>query len=145
MIAYFDSSSIVKWFFDEQYAEIARSIKDETDATFTSLISYPEVLSSINRAWKEGRCTKSDMELVQNEFIRIWRDFLWIKPNEKLILDTRELIFKYGLRGFDSIHLASSLLVREQSNGMEIFFSSFDRILNKAAKKEGLIIHDFFI
>jgi len=145
VIAYFDSSSIVKWFFDEPYAEVARSIKDETDAAFTSLVSYPEVLSSFNRAWKEGRCSKSDMELVQNEFIRIWRDFLWIKPNEKLILDTRELISKYGLRGFDSIHLASSLLLREQSNGMEIFFSCFDRTLNKAAKKEGLTIHDFFI
>ena len=144
MIVYFDSSSIVKWFFDEPCAEIARSVKDEADMSFTSLISYPEVLSAFRRAWTEKRCSKSNMEIVQSEFLRIWRDFRWIKTNEILILNTRELIFRHGLRGYDAVHLASSLLLKEESHGMDIFFSCFDRHLNKAAKKEGLMIHELF-
>ena len=142
MIAYFDSSSIVKWFFEEPYSDIAISIKEEADKSFTSMISYPEVLSAFRRAWREGRCSKSDMEVVTDEFIRIWRDFLWVKPNDMLIQNSRGLIFRHELRGFDSIRLASSLLLKE--HGLDVFFSCFDRGLNRAAKNEGLMTHEFF-
>ena len=37
-----------------------------------------EVMSAIYRAWREDRCSKSDMELVRGEFLRIWPDFQWI-------------------------------------------------------------------
>jgi len=67
------------------------------------------------------------MEIVQGEFVRIWRDFRWIKPNEVLILNTRELIFSHGLRGYDAVHLASSLLLKEESDGMDIFFHALTK------------------
>ena len=142
MIAYFDSSSIVKWFFDEQYSELTRSMKDETDIAFTSSLSYPEVLSAFNRARREGRCKKSDMEIIRIEFQRIWNDFQWIKVNEKLINSTMELIFKHSLRGYDAVHLASALILKKESEISDLYFSCFDRTLNRAAKKEGLLIHN---
>lgn len=142
MIAYFDSSSIVKWFFDEQYSELTRSMKDETDIAFTSILSYPEVLSAFNRARREGRCKKSDMEIIRIEFQRIWNDFQWIKVNEKLINSTMELIFKHSLRGYDAVHLASALILKKESEISDLYFSCFDRTLNRAAKKEGLLIHN---
>ena len=141
MISYFDSSSIVKWFFDEQYSELTRSMKDETDIAFTSILSYPEVLSAFNRARREGRCKKSDMEIIRIEFQRIWNDFQWIKVNEKLINSTMELIFKHSLRGYDAVHLASALILKKESEISDLYFSCFDRTLNRAAKKEGLLIH----
>ena len=142
MIAYFDSSSVVKWFFDEQYSELTRSMKDETDIAFTSILSYPEVLSAFNRARREGRCKKSDMEIIRIEFQRIWNDFQWIKVNEKLINSTMELIFKHSLRGYDAVHLASALILKKESEISDLYFSCFDRTLNRAAKKEGLLIHN---
>ena len=81
MIAYFDSSSIVKWFFDEPNADLTRSVKDETDIAITSILSYPEVLSAFNRAYREGRCSKPDMEFIRDEFLEIWYDFQWIKTS----------------------------------------------------------------
>jgi predicted nucleic acid-binding protein len=142
VIAYFDSSSIVKWFFDEQYSELTRSMKDEKDIAFTSILSYPEVLSAFNRARREGRCKKSDMEIIRIEFQRIWNDFQWIKVNEKLINSTMELIFKHSLRGYDAVHLASALILKKESEISDLYFSCFDRTLNRAAKKEGLLIHN---
>lgn len=144
MIAYFDSSSIVKWFFDEPNSDLARSVKDETDIAFTSVLSYPEVLSAFNRARKENCCYKSDMELITGEFQRVWADFRWIKVNENLIFSTKELIFRHGLRGYDAAHLASALLLYDEGEGSDLFFSCFDRSLNRAAKKEGLLIHKSF-
>ena len=142
MIAYFDSSSIVKWFFDEPFMELAREIRDKTTSAFTSFISFPEVMSAINRAWREGRCLKSDMELVRDEFVRIWPDFRWIKVDERLIHQAGQLIFRHNLRGFDAVHMASALLLMEDGNGVDLFFSSFDRNLNRAAQKEGFLVHE---
>jgi len=144
VIAYFDSSSIVKWFFDEPYADLTRSVKDETDIAITSILSYPEVLSAFNRAYREDRCSKPDMEFIRDEFLEIWYDFQWIKTSELMVFNTRELIFKHGLRGYDAVHLASALMVREEGDNINLFFSCFDRVLNRAAKKEGLLVHQSF-
>ena len=141
MIAYFDSSSIVKWFFDEPCSDLARSVKDETDIAFTSILSYTEVISAFNRAGREGRCNKTDMKTIINEFQRIWNGFRWIKVNEKMIYRTRELIYAHGLRGYDAIQLASALILYEEGEGSDLFFSCFDRVLNRAAKKEGFSTH----
>ena len=144
MIAYFDSSSIVKWFFDEPFMELARDIKDKAGSIFTSLISFPEVLSAFNRAWKDGRCLKPEMEIVRDEFMRIWPDFRWIKIDERLIGRTENLIFRHNLRGFDALHMASAISLMKESAGIELFFSSFDKNLNRAAQKEGFLIHEKF-
>lgn len=141
MIAYFDSSSIVKWFFDEPFMELSRETKDKTKITFTSLLSFPEVMSAFNRAWREGRCSKSDMELVRSEFLRIWPHCQRVGVNEILMHHAGQLVFTHGLKGFDAVHLASALLLKEESSGIDIFFSCFDNNLNQAALMEGLLTH----
>ena len=142
MIAYFDSSSIVKWFFDEPFTELAKDIKDKAKIVVTSLLAFPEVLSAINRACREGRCLESEMELVRNEFLFIWPNFQWIRVNEDLMQQAGELIFKHNLRGFDAVHLASALLLKQEGRGIDLFFSCFDQHLNQAARKEGLLTHE---
>ncbi len=145
MISYFDSSSIVKWFVDEPFTDMAKEIKDEAEMIFTSIISYPEVMSAFNRFEKEGRYSNSDMMLVKNEFMRIWPDFRWINITENLINQAGELIFTYDLRGFDTIHLASAILLKDEGDGIDLFFSCFDHRLNRAAQREGITIHQEFV
>jgi predicted nucleic acid-binding protein len=143
VITYFDSSSIVKLFIDEQYSDIARLAKEDTDIVFTSILSYPEVLPAFNRACQEGRYKKTDMKKARAEFQREWNNFRLIKVDETLINSTMELIFKHNLRGADAVHLASALVIQNEGELSDLFFSCFDRNLNKAAKKEGLLIHEF--
>lgn len=144
MIVYFDSSSIVKWFFDEPYRESARAIKEKATSALTSLISFSEVISAVNRAFREGRCLKSDMEEVRAEFLRVWPEFRWIKVDGTLIQQAGHLVFTHNLRGFNAVHLASALLIREEVNTIDFFFSSFDRDLNRAAQAEGFLVHENF-
>lgn len=141
MIAYFDSSSIVKWFFDESYMDLARDIRDKAEIVFTSLLSFPEVTSAIYRASREGRCSEPDMEIIRDEFFRIWPHFQCIRATESLMQQAGQLIFRYGLRGYDAVHLASALLINTEAVEFDLFFSCFDRNLNRAARKEGLEIH----
>lgn len=142
MIAYFDSSSIVKWFFDERFTELAKGIKNRAKIVVTSLIALPEVSSAINRAYSEGRCAKSEMDLVRNEFLRIWPKFQWIRVNEELMHQAGELIFEHSLRGFDAVHLASALLLKQEGGAIDLFFSCFDHNLNRAAREKGLLTHE---
>ena len=140
MITYFDASSIVKWFFEESYSDLAEQARVEADFAVTSLIAFPEVLSAMRRAWKEGRCSESEMTFARSEFLRVWGDLTWIRPSEGLVLETQSLIFVHGLRGYDAVHLASALVLKREAE-TEIRFSCFDRTLNRAASLEGLHIH----
>ena len=142
MIAYFDSSSIVKWFFDEPHMELARSVRDEAGTPFTSLVSFPEVMSAFNRSWRENRCTRAEAQKVRREFIRIWPAFHWVHADAALTDRAGELVFKHDLRGMDAVHLASALLLKREGGGVRVFFSCFDQRLNRAAKAEGLLTHD---
>ena len=81
------------------------------------------------------------MEQVRDEFLRIWPDFRWIKVSERLMRQAGQLIFKHGLRGYDSVHLASALLLKEHADGLDLFFSSLEKNLNQAALRVGFIIH----
>jgi predicted nucleic acid-binding protein len=141
VIAYFDSSSIVKWFFDEPLMDLSRGIKAEAAIAVTSLVAFPEVISAIHRAHKDGRCPAADMALVRDEFLRIWPDFQRVEINDELVQHAGRLIFKHSLRGFDALHLASALLLKNEAEALDLFFSCFDRGLNQAAQKEGLITH----
>ncbi|NOR06004.1 MAG: PIN domain-containing protein [Deltaproteobacteria bacterium] len=132
----------MKWFFDERFTGLARDIKNRAKIVVTSLIAFPEVSSAINRACREGRCAKSEMELVRNEFLRIWPKFQWIRVNEELMHQAGELIFEHSLRGFDAVHLASALLLKQEGGAIDLFFSCFDHNLNRAAQEEGLLTHE---
>jgi predicted nucleic acid-binding protein len=144
VITYFDASSIVKWLFEESYSGLAEQARVEADFAVTSLVAYPEVLSAIRRAWKEGRCSESEVAFVRNEFLRVWEEITWIRPSERLVLETQSLIFLHGLRGYDAVHLASALALKREAEA-EILFSCFDRNLNRAASREGLHIHQDFM
>ena len=141
MIVYFDSSSIVKWFIDESLMELSRDVKDKAEIVFTSHLSLPEVMSAFNRASREKHCSKSELKLIRNEFLRVWPDFQKIKTNETLVQQAGQLVFTHNLRGFDAVHLASALALQQEVSRMEIFFSCFDKNLNRAARKEGLLTH----
>jgi predicted nucleic acid-binding protein len=59
------------------------------------------------------------------------------------VVDFREveagrLAAKYGLRGFDAIHLSSAVTVASAPAGPDVLFSSFDAALNRAAARERL-------
>jgi len=141
VITYFDTSSIVKWLFEESYSELAGIARDTAEFAVTSLIAYSEALSAIRRARQENRCSESEMVYAREQFLEIWGDFTWIPPSEGIILDTQSLIFLHGLRAYDAIHLASALVLKREAES-EVFFSCFDRKLNSAAADEGLQIHE---
>ncbi len=141
MIVYFDSSSIVKWFIDEEKMALSRKIRDKAGISLTSPIAFPEVMSAFHRAGKEKYCSTTDLKLIREEFSLIWPNFQLVEINAFLIQQAGNLVFTHGLKGYDSVHLASALTLKNTEEKIDTFFSCFDSKLNRAAEKEGLIVH----
>ncbi len=53
-----------------------------------------------------------------------------------------ELAVTHALRGFDAIHLAAALELRQQAEGVIVTFAVFDVRLTQAAKAEGFRVMD---
>jgi len=62
---------------------------------------------------------------------------LRIKASEALIQEAASLAERHRLRGYDAIHLASAILLKNRL-AEPVVFSSWDVALEAAARREGL-------
>jgi hypothetical protein len=100
----------------------------------TSLVAYPEARAAFARLRREGDITPSAFRTMKRDFDHDWSGYLVVTPTLELCRAAGNLAEHYGLRGFDSIHLATFLdLARADLS--EVRFSSFDRRLNGAAAR----------
>jgi predicted nucleic acid-binding protein len=60
-----------------------------------------------------------------------------IALDEALVYRAEQMAWKYGLRGYDAVHLAAAQVWHEQI-GHPIVLATFDRELWKAAEQAGL-------
>ena len=72
---------------------------------------------------------------VKADIDRDWSGFLTL-PVEKVWRQAGDLAERHGLRGADSIHLASFLALIPRMAQSSVRFSSFDSRLNAAAERE---------
>jgi hypothetical protein len=80
--------------------------------------------------------SKKDYDKCITSFKSDWEMYFVIEVSEKLVEIAGSLIESHSIRGFDSIHLASAIVLRKEIN-QSIDFLCWDNRLLKAAKKEG--------
>ena len=137
MILYLDSSSLVKLYVEEAHSNVVRKWVEEAEIVATCRVAYPETVSAMTRRFKEGDLSKKEYDLLVTGFSHEWNRFAAIDFDE---LEAGRLVRKYGLRGFDAIHLSSAKLLNLNQNDISLSFSSFDEKLNKTAAAEGLVV-----
>ena len=71
---------------------------------------------------------------AKREFEGQWPTFVTLEATDSLSRAAGELAERYGLRGVDSVHLASFAEVARRAGTRETRFSSFDDRLNRAAR-----------
>lgn len=135
MILYLDTSSLVKLYIEETHSNLVRKWVRAAEIISTCRVACPETISAFNRRFKAGDLIKSEYETVLKSFSREWLSFVVVDFDE---IEAGQLVQKYGLRGFDAVHLSSAKLIKKQQNGISLSFSSFDEKLNSAAAAEGL-------
>ena len=135
MTLYLDTSSLVKLYVTEAGSEGVRRLVGDADVVATSVVAYAETRAALARVRREGVLTASKLTSAKREFEEQWPTYLALEATNSLCRTAGEFAEKYGLRGFDSIHLASFAEVARRAGPDDTQFSSSDDRLNGAARK----------
>ncbi len=139
MIVYLDTSSLVKLYVDEYGSEKIREIVNTSRVIATSKIAYAEARAAFARKQREGGFSPKQLRKIVEELNRDWDSYFVLEITDGVIRTAGEVAEKHILRGFDAIHLASSIHLKNKT-GSEIYFSSGDLKLNQIAEKEGMLV-----
>lgn len=135
MIAYFDTSALVKLLIDEAGSEIAEQAWFAADVRVCCSIGITEAAAAIARAWRSRRIDEAMTRVLLDDLAEQWRSVARVRPDDELTAHAAELAVLFGLRGYDAVHLAAAIAV----NGM---FVAADRDLLDAAGRSALDIVD---
>ena len=137
MIVYFDTSSLVKLYVEEDGSSKIDALARSSEVTATSIVAYAEARAAFARRFREKAFTTVEHERIKTFFDKDWSNYLILNITGDMIRLAGDLAEKHALRGFDSIHLASALTLRRELS-TSIVFSCFDDNLQKASKREDL-------
>ena len=76
MIAYFDTSAIVKLYVNERYSAQARENQERISAICTSRVAYPETLAVLAKINRVNRISSEVFGELKRQFITQWPDFV---------------------------------------------------------------------
>jgi predicted nucleic acid-binding protein len=140
MMLYVDTSALVKLYVEEPMSQELSAAVDEVEAVATSLLAYAEAMAAFARARREARLSPQGYRRVVDAFEEDWPRYITVEVTDRLVKTAGHLAASRALRGYDALHLASALSVRERVPS-SMMFVAFDRALNLAAKREALRIH----
>lgn len=138
---YLDSSAIVKLYVRESGSTQTLKLTGSADLVACSDLGYVEVRAALAAAWRGQRLRDNDYADAVSLFRRDWVAYSTVSVDAALIERAAELAEGFGLRGYDSIHLASADRIRLSMP--DLLFASFDLTLNRAAKLLAFALPDF--
>jgi len=137
VILYLDTSSLLKLFFNERHAVEVRTWVTEADLLATSRVALPEAAAALTGRQRGGDITRRGLHELLADLDLLWAGCMVVELDERR---AAELAARHGIRGFDAVHLAAALAVRDEVGPRGLAFSSFDRALLRAAAREELIV-----
>ncbi|MGY4706880.1 type II toxin-antitoxin system VapC family toxin [Candidatus Bipolaricaulota sp. J31] len=143
MILYLDTSALVKLYIQEPGSKEVKELVAAARIVSTSRVSYVEARAGIARKFREGELTEEERRRIVRDLEEDWKNYFIVEVSESVAELGGELTDRYPLRGFDAIHLASALLLKNRTRS-DVSFSCFDKRLREAAKAEGLDVPEHF-
>lgn len=136
--AYLDSCAIVKLYVDEAFSAEVEALFRNVDKVLCHGIGHVEVRAALAAARRTGRLEQAVYESLVADFRADWSSYSVLGLDDALIERAAELAEGFGLRGYDSVHLASADRVRMAIP--DLSFVSFDKTLSRAAKLLGMSV-----
>jgi uncharacterized protein len=134
MTLYLDTSALVKLYVEETGSANVRALVHAARVVATSVVAYAETRAALARLRRERLLTARQLATLRRQFDEQWEQYLALEATDSLCRAAGDLAERYGLRGFDSIHLASFQEVARRAGLTQTRFSSFDDKLNRAAR-----------
>jgi len=135
VIAYFDTSALLKLVIAEAGADQASLPWERASEVVVSRLVWPEALAALAAARRGRRLTEEGHAAA----VRLFRDLFGrctvVSVADHLVERAAELASGYDLRAADAIHLATALAVMEPGS----IFVTWDKRLQQAAIQAGLV------
>lgn len=136
MIVYLDTSSMVKLYVEEAGSAQARDLVAAARVVATSRLAVVEAVAAFSRRLA-ARGATPEYRRARADLGRDWADYLVIEVTPEVCDIAVSFADKHRLRGFDALHLATAVVLRQRIQE-SVIFSSADKELNKAAALEGM-------
>lgn len=139
MILYLDSSAFLKLYLEEPESRRVQQTVAESAAIYAHLIAYAEIRAGLAQAVRTARMPDSELSYQVNRFESDWTTVTIIAVDERLVRRAGILAEQFGLRAYDSVHLAAAARVFDAGGRPAAFcFAAFDNALAAAAAALGL-------
>ena len=134
MIAYVDTSSLLKLLIDEDGSDRAELIWNTADVIASAALIVVEARAALAAATRGGRLTAAQHRGAKGELAALVEELTIVEITEDLIVDAAEVAEREALRGYDAVHLAAALIVEAD------LVTSADAALCDAAERRGLAV-----
>jgi predicted nucleic acid-binding protein len=134
---YVDTSALVKRYFREQGSDVVADALGRARIIATSRVAFAEAAAAVSRRAREQVLTAIQRDRVIDLLTADFEQIVVVDVTDTVAKACRDLVVRYPLRGFDSIHLSSALLVAGVERDEWTFLCS-DKPLLESAAAEGL-------
>lgn len=134
MIAYFETSALIKLAIEEPGSAAAGATWDGADSIATSRLSYAEARAALASARRAGRLSSAGLSDAKDALEGRFRELDLVEVADPLVRFAGDLAELHGLRGYDAVQLASALALGED----ELVLATWDRDLASAGAAEGV-------
>ena len=137
MILYLDTSSLVKVYVHEEGSDEVRRLFVAATTVVTSVVAYAEARAAFAHQRRARALTAPAFAEAKRLFEQDWVSVIAVGLSEAVVRAAGELAERHGIRGFDSIHLASFQQLLERAGEEDVHFSTFDDRHARAARRLG--------
>lgn len=134
MIAYFETSALLKFVLEEEGRPLAHELWDHADAVVTSQLTYVEACAALAAASRAGRLSAPSLRRSIHEVDERWQELSAVDLDAELVANAGMLVQEHALTGADVVHLATVVALRTD----DIVFVSWDARLSAGALAAGI-------
>jgi predicted nucleic acid-binding protein len=135
VIAYFDTSALLKLIIAEHGADQAILLWQQASEVVVSRLAWPEAVAALAAAHRGRRVSDAGYQTAADALRRCFQRCTMVSIADALVDRAADLAAGYDLRAADAIHLATALAVMEADS----LFVTWDRRLGLAAAQAGLV------
>lgn len=137
MILYADTSALIKRYILEAGSDEFRQWVVAAQFVGTSRIALAEANAALARAMRMGKVSSQTAEKGVRLLATDWPSYARLPVVERTVRWAAELAWRYGLRGYDAVHLASADLW-QATLATPVTLVTYDKQMWSAARQAGL-------
>lgn len=118
MIAFLDTSALVKRYIKEEGTDDLLALWDRAEHVAVSRLAYAETVAAFRRKQREEPRNSGAIDLALSRFQREWVALVVVELSERLRSTIDRLLKAHALRGADAVHLSSALLLDAEVSRM---------------------------